>query len=270
MIGTKRRSTARSLHFHRLARRISVASEEDAVGQELERRIESLSRILDQEIRERHALSEELEKLRSEFQELNQNLRSRVERAFQETETTSQQSQGSTSGIQPSVEERLVASGFTQDQLASFARLEAEDQMRQIELNDRARREGWVNSPRYYEEVQALASGGSSVRELLGDEDYDRYMFARGLPNRIAVQNVIDTSPAQEAGIQNGDIIVAYAGQKIFSTRDLTELRSSGTLGEQVTIDIIREGRRLQLTMPRGPIGVSTIPTVDDPTKPDE
>ena len=140
--------------------------------------------------------------------------------------------------------------------------------MRQIEFDDRARREGWVNSPRYFAEAAALRDGSQAVRQELGDDAYDRYLYASGRPNRLVVSNVIATSPAERAGLQPGDVILSYGDQRVFSTQQLTDLRSSGDRGTPVTLDIVREGRPMQITMPRGPMGVQTSATNVDPANP--
>ena len=72
--------------------------------------LESLTRVLDDEINERRVLTEKLEVLDSELSDLKRNLKSRVEEAFtadnvqrQSTETT----------VSPTIDDRLVAAGFT-------------------------------------------------------------------------------------------------------------------------------------------------------------
>lgn len=225
--------------------------------------VESLARVLDDEINERRILTEQLEQLRSEVRDLTSRLGVRAERVRSDDGVRELES-GDT-GARRSREERLAAAGFTPEQLEAVERLQAEAQMRQIELDDRARREGWVNTPRYYEELQDLASGATVLRDTFGDELYEQYLFASGMPNRIAVQAVIDTSPARKAGFQPGDVVVRYAGENVYSSRELTDLRSSGQRGEPVTVEILRNGQLLQLTIPRGPMGVSMTPTRVDP-----
>ena len=139
--------------------------------------------------------------------------------------------------------------------------------MAAIELDDRARREGWVNTPRYYQESRDLASGPTAIRDALGDE-YDRYLFASGLPNRVAVGSIIETSPAEQAGFRPGDVIVRYGGENVYSNEQLIDLRSAGVRGEAVAVEILRDGQSLQLTIPRGPMGVSTAATVINPAAP--
>jgi len=140
--------------------------------------------------------------------------------------------------------------------------------MRQIELNDRARREGWVNSPRYYEEFNKLTSGTESIRRELGDDAYDRYLFVSGRPNRIAVGTVIATSPAEQAGFQTADVIRSYDGDRVFSSAQLVNLRSAGDSGMPVVVEIIRDGEMMQITIPRGPMGIQTQGDLVNPYAP--
>ena len=140
--------------------------------------------------------------------------------------------------------------------------------MRWIELDDTARREGWRNTPRYYEERAKLAASGSSLLEDLGAESYDRYLFTTRKPNRVAVHSVFTTSPAAQAGLRAGDIIQSYAGQAVFSVDQLNALRSSGKKGAPVIVEVFRDGQLLQLTIPRGPMGLQPRSSLVDPDAP--
>ena len=229
--------------------------------------VESLMQILDDEINERQILAEQLEEVRSEMADLQQNLRARVEVAFSENRGNAV-AQPAVTQVNQSMEERLASSGFTPQQFEDLRRREEGAQMQQIELNDRAIREGWVNSPRYFEEINRLTSGADSIRRELGDDAYDRYLYASGSSNRIAVGNVIATSPAEQAGFQAGDVIRSYGGERVFSSAQLVNLRSAGNLGKSVVVEIIRDGELMQITMPRGPMGVQTRPDRVDPLAP--
>ena len=225
--------------------------------------VESLTQVLNDEINERRVLGEQLAQLASDVSDLKQNLRARVQEAFRvENQITDTQAEPA---IEGSPQERYAAVGITPQQLQSIERLQAEAQMAAIDLDDRARREGWYNTPRYFQEAREVASGATAIRSMLGDDSYDRYLFASGMPNRLTVGAVIQSSPAQAAGFQRGDVIVRYAGERVFSNDQLVGLRSSGVRGEPVAVEILRDGRRLQLTMPRGPMGIAGAPTVADP-----
>ncbi|HET6628652.1 MAG TPA: PDZ domain-containing protein [Woeseiaceae bacterium] len=225
--------------------------------------VESLAKVLNAEINERRLLAEQLQELKSELLDLQRNLRVRVEAAFQEENGARGQESGNT--VTRTRDERLAAAGFTRQQLESIDRLQAEAQMAWIELDDRARREGWLNTERYFRESRALTSGRTVIRKALGNELYDRYLFASGSPNRIAVASVIETSPAQDAGFQRGDVVISYDGEKVYSNQQLVDLRSAGVRGEPVPVEVRRNGELLQLTIPRGPMGLSMMPTRIDP-----
>jgi len=49
---------------------------------------------------------------------------------------------------------------------------------------------------------------------------------------------------------------VRYAGERVFNVRDLNNLTVQGTAGESVLIEVERNGSPLQLTIPRGPVGI--------------
>ena len=95
------------------------------------------------------------------------------------------------------------------------------------------------------------------MRTELGDADYERYLVANGRSTNVSVSSVIESSPAQTAGLQAGDEIVRYAGERVFSMTDLTRETMNGTAGENVLVDIMRNGNPMQIVMPRGPVGIS-------------
>ena len=202
--------------------------------EQLSQIVESLAQILDEEIGERRALEEQLEEVRTEVASL---------RGFPGGRTDDVVSRTVEDQVDTSREGRLAAAGFSPQEMETIRQFEGQALMRQVELDDQARREGWVNTPRYNREMTQLFGGANSIRQYLGDDGYDRYLFANGRPNRIAVGTVIPTSPAEQAGIQMGDVIKSYGGERVFSSQQLTELRSAGKSGSSVTVEIIRDGQ---------------------------
>jgi len=242
-----------------------VAAEKLAQGasgeldpEQLSQIVESLAQILDKEISERRALEEQLEAVQAEVATLRQFFgdSSDVEVSRQVEEQ-----------VDRSREDSLTAAGFTPQQMETIRQYEGQALMRQVQLDDQARREGWVNTPRYNQEMYELFGGSNTIHQHLGDDGYDRYLFATGRPNRIAVGTVIPTSPAEQAGLQTGDVIKSYGGERVFSSQQLTELRSAGKSGSTVTVEIIRDGQPMQITMPRGPMGIQTGGQLVDPTR---
>jgi len=57
-------------------------------------------------------------------------------------------------------------------------------------------------------------------------------------------------SPAYRAGLQPGDVVVAFNGQAVDGPGLLTRLMSDARIGSTVTLGIIREGRRIELKVP--------------------
>lgn len=233
--------------------------------------VNSLARVLDAEIAERRILSEQLEELQRQLSDLQENLGPRVtealSRANNEAVSVSSRRVQEQDG-EATLVTRLAAAGFTEKEAATLRRRQGEIQMQQVELDDRARREGWVNTPRYYQEISKLSNDMDPIRRELGDDAFDRYLFATGRPNRIRVGRVIETSPAEQAGLRPGDVIVSYAGERVFSTRQLTSLRSGGERGLPVSLEITRDGVPMQITLPRGPMGVQTQADLVNPVTP--
>ena len=62
-------------------------------------------------------------------------------------------------------------------------------------------------------------------------------------------------SPAERAGLQPGDQIVSYDGERVFSTFELMQHTMASGDGD-VVVDVLRNGATMQIVLPRGPIGV--------------
>jgi S1-C subfamily serine protease len=60
------------------------------------------------------------------------------------------------------------------------------------------------------------------------------------------VEQVIPGSPADKAGVRAGDVVTAIAGHRIGSNTDLREAIGLLRVGDPVTIDLLRDGRREQ------------------------
>jgi serine protease Do len=74
------------------------------------------------------------------------------------------------------------------------------------------------------------------------------------------VSGVQDGSPAARAGIKAGDIITQYDGQKVGTSADLPKLVAATTVGRQVPVTVVREGKAVALNV--------TIAQLDEPGQP--
>lgn len=149
--------------------------------------------------------------------------------------------------------DRLVATGFSRAQAERILRREEELQMEALEARYEAGRSG---DPADF--FRSSFESGNALRQELGDEDYARYLAANGRPTSVSVSSVIDISPAATAGLRPGDRITAYDGQRVFSIVDVNLVAMEGESGQNVIIDIERDGVPMQLVVPRGPLGITS------------
>src|SRR5262249_55474515 len=127
----------------------------------------------------------------------------------------------------------------------------------EIYLRDQAAREGWLDTPRFTAQMAEIEQQRTSIRDEIGDEAYDRYLAAVDQPNRVAVDEVLLDSPAAVAGLQAGDVVLRYGETRIFSPSELVTATREGTAGENVQLEIIRQGQQFEIDVPRGPLGVT-------------
>lgn len=152
--------------------------------------------------------------------------------------------------------DNLLKAGLSEAVAEDIIRRRSELELRKLELHDRATREGYLGTVRYVNEITALMSEDISLREELGDDAYDRYLYANNRTNRVKALSVIQGSEAEKAGMKDGDIIVSYGTLRVFEWNELKQETSKGTLGEYVTVDVLRNGQLMSLYLPRGPLGV--------------
>lgn len=65
----------------------------------------------------------------------------------------------------------------------------------------------------------------------------------------VAVQKVVDNSPAAQAGIQAGDVIVRFNGEEVTSSRKLTRMVGEIDPDHQARITVIRNGSEREFTV---------------------
>lgn len=147
---------------------------------------------------------------------------------------------------------RMVEGGFSEDEARRILQKESEAAYKSLQASWEAQRNGealnlfdTVNSP------QAI------LRSEIGDDAYARYLESQGQPSAIRVMQVLSGSPGSSAGLQAGDELVSYNGQRVFDVMDLRNQTMQGDPGEDVVIEVDRNGMRIQLTVPRGPIGLT-------------
>ena len=68
--------------------------------------------------------------------------------------------------------------------------------------------------------------------------------------NGVLVARMMRTSAAYQAGLEPGDIIVAFNGQKVDEPAQLSRLIQDARIGSTATLRVIREGREVDVKVP--------------------
>ncbi len=63
----------------------------------------------------------------------------------------------------------------------------------------------------------------------------------------VKISGVRGGSPAEKAGLQGGDVIVEFAGQKIANIYDYTYALDAVKIGQTIDIVVLRDGQRISL-----------------------
>ena len=216
-------------------------------GQDLGAELEDLREALRVEATARAKLEQEVERLRKEFDGLGRTYQ--AEELIEETEPARSKSEARESFD----EKALVELGVDPKEAVWLHERSDEFELAKLYLLDQATREGWLLKPRHRLAAQALER---ELRDDLGEEPYDRLLYAAGQNNRVSVRYVMKRSPGEDAGLQAGDVILRYGATRVFSSRDLMRATTQGEAGVSIPIDLQRAGKHVRVYLPRGPIGV--------------
>jgi hypothetical protein len=153
-------------------------------------------------------------------------------------------------------QQALIDAGMTESEAEQLKTHFEELELEKLYLRDQAIREGWSGGKRYRDELQKLEAKTEDIKQELGEDAYDAYLFAAGQPNRVTVQSVLSSSAAGNAGIVAGDQVIRYAGERIYNWRDLRDATTRGDLSETVPMEILRDDKPMELYVQRGPLGI--------------
>ena len=104
----------------------------------------------------------------------------------------------------------------------------------------------------------SLQSLSGDLGEYFGVEDGDGAL----------ITEVHEDTPAEEAGLQAGDVIVAVDGHRVESPADVSELIRDHDEGDKVELSIIRERNEQQFSVEVGDLGVYGLGNWRLPTMP--
>ncbi len=145
----------------------------------------------------------------------------------------------------------LIAAGFAPNRADWILQRESELRYESMQARFEARNSG--TSQDFFD---AALNPESMLRAEIGDADYEMYLEANNRPTAVSISGVMASSPGERAGLQPGDQIVNYDGQRVFSTWELVQKTMGGGDEGTVVIDLLRDGAPMQIVLPRGPIGV--------------
>lgn len=154
--------------------------------------------------------------------------------------------------------EPLIDAGVDPREVERLQSIWEESQLERAELLNRALREGYFLDEQHKAELAEL---DAALRGQLEGEDYDLYLYATGQPNRVRASRVLSNTNASDAGLRTGDVILSYGDAPVYKPGDLVIAASKGRLGDSVSLEVERDGRRLTLRARRGPLGVLLEPT---------
>ena len=80
-----------------------------------------------------------------------------------------------------------------------------------------------------------------------------------GIPAGAQVVSVVTGGPAAEAGMQVNDVIVGVNGVEVSDAEDLPVMMSDFEVGQTITLDILRGGEPMTLTLVVGDINLLTF-----------
>jgi serine protease Do len=110
--------------------------------------------------------------------------------------------------------------------------------------------------PQLESRLNLLALGGSQLGVTLRDLDAAAIKERKlASPQGVLVETVQPGGAADKGGIRAGDLISDFDGEHVRSTRQLRRLLGETPDGLAVKVGVIRDGRRLELSVTPGPTG---------------
>ncbi len=90
---------------------------------------------------------------------------------------------------------------------------------------------------------------GVNVQDV--SEELAQHFALKGREGAI-VARVLPGSPAEKAGLKDGDVVVAYGGQPVQSVAALLKQVARARVGERIPVQVVRAGRLLKLSVEVG------------------
>lgn len=112
--------------------------------------------------------------------------------------------------------------------------------------------------------AKALKDNGKVVRGWLGIvmQEVDRKLaksFGMDKPGGALIARVLPDSPAAQAGLKAGDVVLKYNGEEVISYRTLKPLVGSSLPGDTITLELLRQHKVVTVK-----VEVGTLQAEDD------
>ena len=223
-----------------------------------EQRILALEMAVSEERQARQLLEDELFILFAELEQLAADREGRLSadeeareaRGNVDSESVTRRQQVREERVTTGRRDAMIKAGMPPDRADYILRRESEMRFEQMQAVYQARNSGESLDPMYRN-----FNADEMLREEIGDTEYEMYLEANNRSTSVGVSSVMASSPGERAGLQAGDEIVGYDGQRVFGSSELIQRTMAGGDGN-VVVDVMRDGSPMQVVVPRGPIGV--------------
>ena len=119
--------------------------------------------------------------------------------------------------------DNLIKGGVDAGIAEDIVRRKNSIELKKLELQDRAKRDDYLGTQRYNDELESINQQDVNLREELGDQRYDEYLFNSKQNNRIKIASVMLGSAAEQVGIQKNDVVLSYDNNRMFNWQELKD-----------------------------------------------
>ena len=97
--------------------------------------------------------------------------------------------------------------------------------------------------------VLQLMNNGKVTRAGLGITCSTAYDRVTGEEAGVIVATIVDGGPADDAGLNDNDVIIEVDGEAVFNLADLTEIMENKSVGDEIDIVALRRGERMSFRL---------------------
>ena len=107
------------------------------------------------------------------------------------------------------------------------------------------------------EQLEIHSNPRRLMEHELNKQEFELYLKANGERQEMRIDRVVSETPAASIGLQPGDKIISYNGERVFHMGDLRSQIYKVAPGESVPLEVEREGgNREVIYVPSGPLGI--------------